>query len=177
MGSYFFGGIELNHILIGNAIFLIGSLMMVAIGIIRGKNRILVVQCVQFTFMGIAQFILGGITGSITNAVSILRNVICVWVKFTLPYKLLFMGIQVIMTILVWPTTVIQWLPTVAACLYTWFLDTKSEKVLKTVMIVCQLFWVVFDFSIQNYVGVAFDLFTVVSTVAGILMLKKARAK
>lgn len=148
---------------------------MVAIGLIRSKKKILIAQCAQFTIMGIAQLILGGITGTVTNLVSILRNIICVRVKFTLLYKLIFMGLQVGLTLLVMPTTLIAWFPTAAALLYTWILDTKSEKVLKWAMIACQLLWVVFDFSIQNYVGVVFDLFTVVSTVVGIMMLQKAR--
>lgn len=148
---------------------------MVSIGLIRSKQKILIAQCAQFTIMGVAQLILGGITGTITNLVSILRNVICVRVKFTLAYKLIFMGIQVLLTLFVLPKTLIEWFPTAAALLYTWVLDTKSEKVLKIAMIACQVFWVVFDFSIQNYVGVVFDLFTIVSTVAGILMLRKAR--
>lgn len=165
----------MNHIIIGNAIFLVGSLMMVAIGVVRGKQRILVVQCVQFTIMGIGQLVLGGITGTITNVVSVLRNIICVRVKFTLGYKLLFMAIQVGLTLLVMPSSVVEWFPTFAACLYTWYLDTKSEKVLKIVMIACQLLWVSFDLSIQNYVGAVFDVFTIVSTIVGILMLKKER--
>ena len=165
----------MNHIVIGNAIFLVGSLIMVGIGLIRSKQKILVAQCIQFTIMGIAQFILGGITGTITNIVSILRNIICVRVKFTLVYKLIFIALQVGLTLLVLPTSLLQWLPTVAALLYTWILDTKSETVLKITMIVCEVLWVVFDFSIQNYVGVVFDVFTIISTIAGIIMLKKAR--
>lgn len=167
----------MNHIIIGNAIFFVGSLIMVAIGLIRSKQKILIAQCVQFTIMGVGQLILGGITGTITNIVSILRNIICVRVKFTLVYKLIFMGLQVALTLLVRPTSLLQWLPTVAALLYTWILDTKSEKVIKITMIACEVIWVVFDFSIQNYVGAVFDIFTIVSTIAGIIMLKKARTQ
>lgn len=167
----------MDRVLIGNAVFFIGALIMIATGFIRNKNRILGVQCVQFAVMGIGQAILGGFTGAITNLVSILRNLFGIRTKFGLPFKLVFCAVQIGMTFFVAPKTLIDWFPTMSACLYTWFLDIKSAIIFKVIMILCQVLWVVYDFIIQNYVGMVFDVSTMVSLGAGIVMLQKAKEK
>ena len=47
-------------ILIGNIIAFAGCGIMVLVGLIKQKKRILAVQCVQFVLQGAANFILGG---------------------------------------------------------------------------------------------------------------------
>lgn len=167
----------MDLVVIGNVVSLIGALFMIAIGFLKRKRHILVAQCFQFGIMGAGQWILGGITGVISNLVSIIRNLVCVWLPFRLPLKLVFMVIQVLMTLAVKPVGVVAWFPTVAACLYTWFLDTKKETLLKIVIIVCQLLWIAYDASIQNYSALIFDVFTVFSNLAGIFMIQKSAKK
>lgn len=164
---------KMNTILLGNAVTFIGALLMVGIGFIKTKKNILRVQCIQFAIMGIGNLILGGVTGFISNAVSILRNLICFKRELTLPLKLLFIAIQIIITGSVNRMGFIGWLPVFAACLFTWFLDTKSEITLKTVIIATQVMWCVYDFTIHNYTSLAMDLFTIASNAAGIVLIKK----
>ena len=163
----------MDFLLIGNIVSFVGASFMILIGLIRKKQNILIAQCAQFGIMGVGQLFLGGITGAVSNGVSILRNLICLKFDFTLPFKMVFMVLQVVLTLLVRPIGVIAWFPTVAACLYTWFLDSKNEVVLKTVMIAGQLLWIAYDASIRNYSALAFDIFTVISTVVGIFLVKK----
>ena len=163
----------MNPVLIGNIISLVGSFVMIAIGLLKKKNHILLAQCAQFSIMGVGQAILGGFSGVVSNIVSVMRNLICVKWAFTLPFKVVFIAIQIVMTAAVRPVGIIGWLPAIAACLYTWFLDLKNEKMLKVVLIITQLFWIVYDFSIRNYTALAFDVFTVISNCIGIIMLKK----
>lgn len=146
---------------------------MIAIGFLKKKNHILLAQCAQCAVMGVGQSILGGFSGVVSNIVSILRNLICIKWAFTLPFKVIFIAIQIVMTALIRPAGIIGWMPAIAACLFTWFLDLKNEIMLKVVIIVTQLFWMVYDFSIQNYTALAFDVFTVISNCIGIIMLKK----
>lgn len=160
-------------IVIGNIISLVGSLVMIAIGFLKRKNHILVAQCVQFGIMGVGQAVLGGFSGVVSNIVSILRNLICLKWAFTLPFKIFFIIVQVGMTAFVKPSGIVGWFPAISCCMYTWFLDLKNEKMLKTVIIITQLFWIVYDFSIHNYTALAFDVLTVISTYIGIIMLKK----
>jgi 16S rRNA (cytosine1402-N4)-methyltransferase len=64
----------MNTLLIGNAISMIGCLIMVGIGFLKKKNHILIAQSVQCLFIGSGNLILGGISGFICNMVTIIRN-------------------------------------------------------------------------------------------------------
>ena len=167
----------MDLVVIGNVVSLVGALFMIAIGFLKRKRHILVAQCLQFGIMGAGQWFLGGITGLISNLVSIARNLVCIRFSFRLPLKLIFMAIQILMTLAVKPVGLVAWFPTLAACLYTWFLDTKKETLLKIVIIACQLLWIVYDASIQNYSALVFDVFTVFSNLAGIFMIQSSAKK
>ena len=55
----------MDRIIIGNALSLIGAILMACIGLLKKRKQILTVQCVQFGIMGMANLVLGGITGRI----------------------------------------------------------------------------------------------------------------
>lgn len=164
----------MNHtIFLGNTIALIGAVIMVAVGFIKTKRNILLAQSAQFAIMGIGNLILGGVTGFLANMVSIVRNIVCLRTQLTVPLKLLFIGIQLLLGLPFLHNGVIGLLPILAACIFTWFLDTKSEVLLKSIIILMQIMWCVYDFTIHNYVSLAMDLFTILSNAAGIRMIKK----
>ena len=163
-----------NRILIlGNVVSFIGALVMVSIGLLKKKKHILIAQCFMFGILGAGNFILSGITGAAANWVSIIRNLLCLKIKFDTKWKLGFIAVQIIMGLLLGTTGIIAWLPLLAACVFTWFLDTTDEKVLKVIIIIGQILWAAYDISIRNYTSLAFDIFTVISNVIGITMLKK----
>ena len=58
--------------------------------------------------------------------------------------------------------------PLFSAAVFTWFLDIKSDAAFKVVILVAQVFWVVYDFYYSNYVSCAFDIFTMISTCVGL---------
>ena len=62
-------------------------------------------------------------------------------------------------------------LPLTAACLFTVFLDTKNDVLLKAVLTVAQVMWAVYDFSIRNYAFFVFDILTILSNLIGIFLL------
>ena len=87
----------MNPLLIGNAISMIGCLIMVLIGFLKKKNHILIAQCVQCLFMGVGNLVLGGVSGFIANVVSILRNLVFAKLNVTTPLKLFFIILQVVL--------------------------------------------------------------------------------
>lgn len=163
----------MNIILIGNIISFIGCLVMVSIGFIRKKERILGVQCLQFGIMAVSNLILGGISGTISNVVSIVRNVVFTRRSVTKPLKLIFIALQVVLSLGALRAGWLEWLPIFAAGIFTWFLDVKSEVTLKIVIIGTSAMWVVYDLCHQNFVAMTFDLLTMGSNLIGIFMLKK----
>ena len=163
----------MNILLIGNAVSMIGCFIMVAIGFLKKKSHILMAQSVQCAFMGAGNLILGGVSGFIANVVSILRNLVFAKCRVTLGLKLFFIALQVILSLGSLGDGLICWMPVLAAAVFTWFLDTKSESVLKLVILSTQVMWLTYDIYYRNYVATAFDLLTMGSNLIGFFMVRK----
>ena len=162
----------MNLVLIGNAISFAGAMLMVAVGCLKTRKSILLTQCSMFTLMGIANLILGGMTGAISSLVSILRNLLCLKGPLTVPMKLFVIAIQVVLSARLNTLGWIGWLPIISAGFYTWMIDVQDETRLKVVLIVAQSMWFVYDLTIQNYVGFTFDILTILSNMYGIFSLR-----
>ncbi len=160
-------------ILIGNIITFIGALMMIGVGFIKSKKNIIIAQCGQFAVMGIGNLVLGGVTGFITNMVSIVRNLFCLKWPFTTQVKIVFIVIQIAISASVNKSGLIGWLPIAATCIFTWFLDTENEILLKWVIIFTVAMWIVYDLSLLNFSSAFFDVMTMISNAIGIIMIKK----
>ena len=163
----------MNALLIGNAISMIGCLIMVGIGFLKKKNHILIAQSVQCVFLGTSNLVLGGISGSICNMVTILRNFVFLKFQNTTFLKISFILLQFVLSISSLSAGWISWLPILAAALFTWYMDVKSEAKLKIVILCTQVMWLTYDLYYLNYVASAFDVMTMISNVAGIYMLRK----
>ena len=163
----------MNTLLIGNFIALIGCILMVISGLIKEKNKILIVQCFQVGFLGLSNLILGAFSGFIAGIVSIARNLVFTKYTASVKLKLLFIIIQVILSLNPNGMTWIDWLPVAACVSFTWYIDTES-KTLKKVSIFNLTCWVLYDFFYKNYISMAFDFFSIISNIAGIQMLKKS---
>jgi hypothetical protein len=153
----------MNALLIGNAISMIGCLVMVGIGFLKKKNHILIAQSVQCLFMGAGNLILGGISGFICNIVTIIRNLAFMKFRNTAGMKIFFILLQFVLSISTLSVGWISWLPILSAALFTWFMDTRSEAKLKVVILCTQVMWLTYDLYFRNYVASAFDVMTMLS--------------
>ena len=165
----------MNTLVLGNFISLLGCFLMVVIGFLKKKSHILTAQCFQFGLLGLANLILGATSGFISGVVGITRNLVFSRVKSTQFLKVLFIAVQVVLSLPYVGNGLVDWLPVCAAVLFTWCIDTKSEIVLKVYIILAQVFWMVFDLYYRNYTAMAFDIFTVLSNLYGIYMIKKQK--
>ena len=168
----------MNIVLIGNIISFIGCAMMVGVGFIKKKEHVIRVQCLQFTIQGVANLVLGGVTGFIANLISIARNLWFARREGTVKVKLFFIGLQAVLSLLFLDKSagIIGWFPLFSAAVFTWFLDVKSDAAFKIVILVAQVFWIVYDFYYSNFVACAFDIFTMISTTIGLYWILKDRS-
>jgi hypothetical protein len=158
-------------IILGNAVSMIGCMVMVLIGFLRKKEQILMAQCVQFGFLSAGNLILGGMTGFISGVVSIARNLVFAFTGGSLGWKIGFIILQTMLTFLPgWPG-LLGCLPLISGVILTWFLDAKSDVQFKLAIIVAQVTWVIYDWSYRNYVAFAFDIFTILSNLSSMLMI------
>lgn len=164
----------MNNLLIGNAVSMVGCLIMVGIGFLKRKQHILIAQSIQCLFMGAGNLILGGVSGFICNVVTILRNLVFARRDATLFLKLFFIAVQIVLSLGSLDDGLISWLPILAAAVFTWFLDTKSEAKLKVVILSTQVMWLVYDIFYHNYVATTFDVLTMCSNLMGLYMIRKS---
>ena len=165
----------MNTVILGNFISLLGCLVMVLIGFLQKKKHILAAQCFQFGLLGLANLILGATSGFVSGVVGIVRNLYFSSRKSTTTLKILFIAVQVLLSLPFVGNGLVDWLPVFAAVLFTWFIDSRSEIVIKLSIILAQVFWMIFDLYYHNFTAMAFDIFTILSNLAGILMIKKQK--
>ena len=165
----------MSPILIGNAISMVGCLIMVLIGFLKKKNQILIAQCIQCLFMGIGNLTLGGVSGFICNIVTIIRNLVFVKFQNTTFLKVFFILLQFVLSFGTLSAGLISWLPLIAAALFTWCMDTKSAAKLKICILCTQVLWLIYDLFYRNYVASAFDVMTMVSNVIGLYMVSRKK--
>ena len=165
----------MNPLLIGNAVSMIGCLIMVLIGFLKRKNHILVAQCAQCLFMGVGNLVLGGISGFVCNIVTIIRNLVVLKFRNTTFLKIAFVVLQFVLSMGSLSAGFISWLPILSAALFTWCMDTKSPAKLKICILCTQVMWLVYDLYYRNYAASAFDVMTMVSNLIGLYMVCKQK--
>lgn len=166
----------MNTIILGNIIALFGSIVMVMIGFLKKKEKIIIAQCIQCGFIGLANLVLGGISGFVTNCFTILRNCISFKIEFTKKIKIIFILIQFLLVILLKQVQWINLLPVLSTSIFTWYMDCKDPIVFKIVVIVTLLMWLVYDLSVLNYVAVFFDTLTTITNTITLYKMKKGAA-
>ena len=166
----------MNLLVIGNAISMIGCLIMVGIGFLKKKDHILIAQSVQCIFMGVGNLVLGGVSGFICNIVTIVRNLVFVKYPVTTGLKVAFIALQAVLSLGSLGDGLISWLPLLSAALFTWYLDTDSAARLKVVILASQVMWLTYDLYYRNYVASAFDVMTMVSNCIGLYMVCRKKA-
>ena len=159
----------------GNLVSMVGCVLMVRIGFVRRKERILQLQCLQFGFLALGNLLLGAFSGFLSGVVGIVRNLMFFRVKHTALLKLLFIGVQSLLTFAAGWAGPVSLLPLISGGLFTWHMDTKSDIRLKNILILSQAMWAVYDWHYGNYVTFVFDILTVLSTLAGVARIRKEK--
>lgn len=157
----------------GNIVSLVACTVMVFIGFIKNKDKIIATQIVQFTLMTASNFLLGALGGVISNIISIVRNIIIAKKGCTKGIKVALILIQTVLSIGTVTLNPITWFPIIANSMFTWCIDTKNIFLFKWVIIITLVMWAVYDISHQNYVSVWFDICTIISTSVSMLKIKK----
>lgn len=166
---------EMN--IIGNVFSLVACIIMVSIGFVKKKEHVVVGLCFQLGFLGVSNFILGAYSGLIGNILGIIRNIVLPKVKKALFWKISFIVVQLVITLLTCDCTVwISWIPFTYAVALTCVLDTKNVNLFKATILVVQGLFFFFDLYYMNVGSMIADLLTVFSNGISIFMsLRKAK--
>ena len=121
----------------------------------KTAKRVLLVQCLSQLFYGVGNIVLKGYSGTVQNAVSILRNFVAIYKiesKFV-EWFLLILG--VVLGIAFNNLGLVGYLPIAANLIYTLavFRFKDDERSLKLVFMVTIVMFIIFNFAILNIVG------------------------
>ena len=160
-------------IIIANIFGLISALILIYMGSIKEKNKVLKFQIAQTTFGSLCDLILGGIPSVITNILTIIRNALVTKNKFNKIYMWIFIITASALIIYFNKLGFIGYIPLANFIFYTLYIDTDSNIVFKYVFIISMITWLIYDFLIMAYSSAIFDLFTVLVAVITLFKMKK----
>lgn len=162
-------------IVIGNIIALIASILMVYSGTLKQKKRILYFQTVQIGMSVISNIILGGITGAIINALSMIRNILCYKDKLGLKEKIVITILAIILTFKFNNLGYIGLLPLISTIMYIWLMSIKNVKKFKLLITFTMLMWFIYDIAIKSYTSAIFDFMNIVANIVTIFQIKSVK--
>lgn len=146
-------------------------------GLAKTRKKMLTLQVGQLTFLAASNAVLGAVTGVMMNITALVRNMICLKVKYTLPLKLGIAAILVTLGVCANDRGIIGMLPVAGTLLITLCLDIENIVILKTVYILSQCAWIFYDIAVKNYVSAATDAFGITANIIGIISVRKHAAK
>ena len=154
-------------IIIGNIIALIASILMV-----KQKKKILYFQTVQIGMSVISNIILGGITGAIINALSMIRNILCYKNKLGLKEKIIITILAIILTFKFNNLGYIGLLPLISTVSYIWLMNINDVRKFKLLIIFTMLMWLIYDVVIKSYTSAIFDFMNIIANMLTLLQIK-----
>ena len=165
----------MDRMLAGNILGLLGSTMMSLAGIVKDKKRLLLVMCVQYVFLGSANFCLGAYAAVVTCFFGIAMTFLTMNQRFGTVMKILFSAANTVFILAVNKAGLVGLLPLVSMLMFIWALDAKNTVILKTAVAAGMVIWAVHDFYFGNYTTFCFDIVTFVTNMIGIWRIRRGR--
>ena len=162
-------------IIIGNIIALIASILMVYSGMLKQKKKILYVQTVQIGLSVVSNIVLGGITGAIINAISMIRNIICYKEKLGTREKIIITILAVVLSLIFNNLGIIGILPVISTVTYVWLMNVKDVRKFKLLIAFTMLMWLIYDTVIKSYTSAIFDFMNLIANVITVFQIRKLK--
>ena len=119
-----------------------------------------------------SNIILGGITGAIINALSMIRNILCYKNKLGLKEKIIITILAIILTFKFNNLGYIGLLPLISTVSYIWLMNIKDVRKFKLLIIFTMLMWLIYDVVIKSYTSAIFDFMNIIANMLTLLQIK-----
>ena len=149
--------------LIANVIGLIGSILMVLMGILKKKKDVLHAQNAQLVLLGISNVMMGGYIGCIVNIIAIFRNILCSKGKLNMFWVVIITMFTITIGVICNKEGMIGYLPILATLIFLFFMNIKDMVKFKFMTAIVMFLWFIYDLEIRVYTTALFDLITVFS--------------
>ena len=167
----------MDKLLIGNAFALCASLILAFSGLVRDKQRIIFMHCIQKLFGIAGNIILGGITGALMNLTTLIRNIFCYKNKLVFKTKIVLIVISTIIVLYSNELSPISFLPMISTIIYTLLMDIKDVIRFKKLALVTTIMWFTYDIFIKSYAGAIFDFAYIITNLIAIILLRKSEVR
>ncbi len=163
-------------LIIGNLFSLFASAADTLSSTQKTAKRMLWVQSIGQLFYGIGTFVLGGYSGVVQNAVSILRNLLAIKNLTTPMIEWTLLGLGVVLGLVFNNLGFMGLLPVIANFQYTFaiFRFKNNERALKLSFLIFVILYILFNVVIYNFVGVVLNLVIAVTTASVLLKHRTA---
>lgn len=160
-------------VILANMIDLLASLVQVASGRIKDREKILLFQILQLGMQTVSMFLLGAIPGAISNILSCIRNYLCYREIFTWPVKILLIVLSGILTIAFNNQGLLGYLPFVVCTVYVLLMEMKDPIHFKLLVTLTFIPWIFYYLVIRSYTGAFFAFATVLTNFWTLYQMKK----
>ena len=154
---------KIDITLIANIIGLIGSILMVLMGLLKKKKDVLLAQNVQLILLGISNCMMGGYIGAIVNAIALFRNILWGKGKLNMFWIVIIMIVTITIGVIFNTKGPIGYLPVIAMLIFLLFMNIKDMIKFKMMTAVVMFLWFIYDLELGVYTTALFDLITVFS--------------
>ena len=161
------------HILIGNAIALVACCIMVISGYMKSKQRTLYWQTVQIGLCVFSCAVLGAWGGMISNILAVPRNIMVYKEKLSTLWKVVFVILNIVVTLPFNNAGLLGLLPVASAVPYTLLMDRLKPAAFKGLIVYTSIVWCIYDFSMMNYVSAMFDFGCIITSIIAIIRITK----
>lgn len=165
----------MSALLIGNILCFIAASIMMLMGMIKDRIKFIEAQSVMNIVYIAGYAFLKGTSGIIVNIVTLTRNIICLKWKMTTPIKLIFILGQVVIGLFMGTHGIIAWLPVISCSAFTWYMDCEDAVKLRCVIVVTQMLFILYDWSVKAYTGFIFDILATITNTISLVTLIKER--
>ena len=163
----------MNYIVIGNIFSLISSILMVYSGYVKKKKKIIFIQTIQIGFSVISNIVLGGITGTIINALNCFINILCYKDKLGITAKIIISFLAITLSLKFNNLGVLGIFPLISSIAYIWLMNIKDVTKFKILVIFTMVMWGVYDIVIKSYASAVFDIANIIANLISIYQIKR----
>lgn len=144
-------------LLLGNLTSLIASLVFFSSSIAKSKKSMLRLQIVETIISTISCLMLGGMSGTLVNFIAFVRNTLAYKDRTSKLLTTVIVSSLIGINTLTNTEGMLGWLPIVASAEYTicMMIPEVSHKILRISLFLNVVLWVVYSWSISDYVSVA----------------------
>ncbi len=150
---------------------------MMLMGMIKDRIRFIQAQSLMNVIFVMGYAFLRGTSGVIVNIVTLTRNIVCLKWKMTMPLKLLFIFVQIVIGLIFGTTGLIAWFPVIACSLFTLYMDCEDAVKLRCIIVGTQMMFMIYDWSVKAYTAFAFDILATITNTISLFALIKERKR